>query len=265
MITDELASRIVRAMTARGYTIDKGEGEVNIVYVEGMNPDGSRNANRPNAFDDLRVTFSYQGGKPVVSGLWEATTQPGKRFTEHPVAAARALGAAIIVHGQQRCWQVGLHRQSYEALVQTGGPVTICRDKNMDYRRDGDRQTTGFYGINQHHGGDAPKGDIGGHSAGCLVTPKVRDHQAFMRIVKSDPRYRADRKFVFATTVMPAAWLDHPRPKDVAKKTTLLGAIGAAAVAAAAFLADHPAVLAVVVLGIFATLAVTALLYTRKE
>jgi hypothetical protein len=270
MTNDELAARIARAMQARGYAVDKGEGEINIVYVEGMNRDGTRNGNRRNAFDDLRIVITYRNGRPVIAGMWDATTQPGVRFTQHPVADARTLGAAIIDLGQQRCWQVGCHRGQYEALVQRNPahPVTICRDKNMDYRRDGDRKTTGVYGINQHHGHDAPKSDIGGHSAGCLVTPKIADHAAFMRLVKSDPRHRANNRFVFATTVMPAAWvLDEPKPaapKPISKKLTAFGALGAAVAAITASLAEHPVLATLVVLIILAALALGAALFWRK-
>ena len=38
--------------------------------------------------------------------------------------------------------------------------------------------------------------------------PPVFDgHEDFMKIVKTDPRYRADTKFVFRTTVMPFEWV----------------------------------------------------------
>ena len=219
MAPDELASRIVRAMEARGYTVDKCAGEANIVYVEGMDPFGFANANRPDEYDDIRCVIRFMNGKPSLVGVWKATTQPGPKLTQNPVAGARDKGAAIIALGQQRCWTVDLHSGAYEALCQRAGTVVVFRDKNKNHLRD-DETTTGWYGINQHHGGDSTK--IGGHSAGCLVTPMVKDHEAFMRIVKSDPRYIANpgkSGFVFRTTVMPAAWVlqDYPiiKPKDV--------------------------------------------------
>lgn len=39
----DLAHRIIAAMERKGYEIRRGPGEVNIVYVEGMNPDGTPN------------------------------------------------------------------------------------------------------------------------------------------------------------------------------------------------------------------------------
>ncbi|RAI34360.1 hypothetical protein, partial [Rhodoplanes roseus] len=206
--TGTLAERIVAAMERRGCTIDRGPGEVNIVYVEGIDPDGTPNANRPNGFDDVRFIILFQDGIPVIAdpGAWEATTEPGKLYTERPLSK---LGAARIPHGQQRCWQVGTHHpgkaSAHEALVQTGAEITVCRDGNRDYRRDGDATETGWFGINQHHGYDYPRNDIKGASAGCLVGRTTAGHREFMALVKRDPRWRADPKFVFRTTVLPAA------------------------------------------------------------
>jgi len=200
------ADRIVRAMMARNYVLAVAPDTVNIVYVEGCNLDGTQNYNRPNAFDDARIVLVFENGVPVIKGVWDATTQTGKKYTLDPVPGARDKGAAIIELGQQRCWQVGKHR-GYEALAQTGAVVVVARDLNKDFRRDNDRHTTGFYGINQHHGANAPQDDIGGHSAGCLVGRTVAGHKEFMKIVKTDPRYLADKKYVFRTTVMPFEWV----------------------------------------------------------
>jgi peptidoglycan hydrolase-like protein with peptidoglycan-binding domain len=40
-------------------------------------------------------------------------------------------------------------------------------------------------------------------SAGCLVGQSKTGHREFMAVVKSDPRYQADRKHVFATAILP--------------------------------------------------------------
>lgn len=202
----DLAARVAAAMRRYGYDIAVEEGEINIVYVEGLGPDGIRNANAPNQFNDLRVVISFVDGRPRILGRWEATTEPGRRYTERPLPGVD--GAARIAFGQYRAWQVGIHRAGkpagHEALVQTGGPVTVCRDVKRDYRRDGDRRTSGFYGINQHHGYDLPAEDIGAASAGCLVGREVKGHRDFMALVKSDPRLRADPRHVFTTVILPA-------------------------------------------------------------
>lgn len=195
---DSFAERLLRAMKAKGYVVDEGDDVVNIAYVAGMNEEGVKNANRTNAFDDVRVVFRVVDGKPVILGSWQATIETGKLYTEHPIVSG---GAARIAFNQFKAWQVGYHRGKYEALVQTGGPVTVHRDLNEDYDREGDRVQTGYFGINQHHAYNAPKDDIGANSAGCLVGRMVKSHQDFMALVKSDKRYKANRQFVFRTAV----------------------------------------------------------------
>ena len=200
--TPSLAARIVRVMEERGHRLDKGDGEINIVYVEGLSPDGTPNRNEPNRFNDLRLILRFVGGRPEIVRSWEATTEPGRYYTDHPL---NTQGAARIALGQHLgAWQVGVHRESHEALVQTGAALTVCRDTNRDFKRDGDVRDTGFFGINQHWGYDAPTDDIGKASAGCLVGRTTEGHREFMDLVKSDRRYRADHQFHFSTTVLTA-------------------------------------------------------------
>lgn len=197
---DNLVGRIVRAMLRKSYKVFTQPGEVNIVYVEGMNLDGTPNSNKPNQFNDIRTVFTFSpDGLPILLGKWEATTEPGKYYTENPLQPG---GAARITLGQQSSWQVGMHRGDHEALIQTGGPVTITRDLNEDYKRIGDKVQTGWYGINQHWGYDYPVDDIKGSSAGCLVGRTKGGHREFMALVKRDPHYRDDNNFVYTTTVL---------------------------------------------------------------
>ena len=94
-----------------------------------------------------------------------------------------------------------MHRNNHEALVQTGGEVTVCRDLNKDGQRTGDKRQTGEFGINQHWGYDLP--EVEKASAGCLVGQSKDGHRQFMALVKSDPRYQANRKHVFAAAILP--------------------------------------------------------------
>lgn len=197
---DSLAGKIVRAMERKNYVLDRGNGQVNIIYIEGMDKEGHPNDNRPNYFNDLRIVLTWENF-PIIT-CWEATTEPGRRYTENPINSG---GAARISFGQFRAWQVGYHRNDHEALVQTGGPVSVHRDLNADYKREGDRVDTGYFGINQHWGYDLPVSDIGPSSAGCLVGRTKAGHKEFMKIVKSDPRYQEDKKFVFRTAILPAS------------------------------------------------------------
>jgi hypothetical protein len=197
-----LPIRLISAMRQKGYRVDNKPGEVNIVYVEGMNVDGTQNDDAPNEFNDTRAVIDFVTGEPRMLGIWEATTEPGRHWTLNPMSAK---GAARVEFGQHRdVWQVGTHNNSHEALVQTGGPITVCRDLNKDYERDGDVKEKGYFGINQHWGYDKPKSDLGTSSAGCLVGRTTAGHRRFMEIVKTDPRYIIDRSFKFSATVLPA-------------------------------------------------------------
>lgn len=198
----DLASKLVKAMRKRGFAVDDVPGNPIILYVEGMDPDGTPNANRPNEFNDVRYVLTFgQDGRPKIVGAWEGTTEPSKRWTVDPM---NAKGAARIKFGQYSAWQLGDHH-GHEALVQTGGNVTVFRDANKDYRRDGDEEDTGLFGINQHAGYDLPKNDLGSSSAGCLVGRTYAGHREFMALVKADGRFLRDRRFVFTAAVIPAA------------------------------------------------------------
>jgi lysozyme family protein len=166
-----------------------------------MNPDGTPNDNEENKWNDLRLLIRFEGGEPRIIGKWAATTEPGRYYIEHPLNPG---GAARVEFGQYKAWQVGIHRGDHEALIQTGGPVTVCRDTNRDgFRTVGDIRQTGDFGINQHWGYDLPEVDKA--SAGCLVGQSKLGHREFMALVKTDPRFQADRKFVFVSAILPEA------------------------------------------------------------
>ncbi|HAX87998.1 MAG TPA: hypothetical protein DCY91_17455 [Cyanobacteria bacterium UBA11370] len=196
-----LEERIIAYCEDKGYQIDRGPGEKNIIYVEGMYPDGQLNDDKANAWNDTRMVIEFKDGKPVVLGKWEATTEPGRYYTMNPMNAG---GVARIAFGQHRAWQLGRHGQAdpHEALVQTGGPLTVYRDLNKDGMRSGDRTDTGHFGVNQHWGGDSPKDEIGRWSAGCLVGRTRAGHREFMSIIKQDPRFLKNRGYVFSSIVI---------------------------------------------------------------
>jgi len=203
-VRNEFVDRIVSYMRLHAYEIYDEPGEVNIVYIEGMNTDGTLNDDRKNVFNDLRLTFEFKDDVPIITGIWDATTEPGIYWTERPMNPG---GAARIAFGQYQAWQVGIHLKGkpsgHEALVQTGGEVSVHRDLNKDYVRTGDKIDTGFFGINQHWGYDLPKADLGSSSAGCLVGRTKNGHQKFMALIKADPRYLANKSFIFTSTILP--------------------------------------------------------------
>jgi hypothetical protein len=189
-----LATAVWRAMENKGYWLARVPGYVNIAYVE--------NSSGPNQFNDLRLVFTVRDGAPYLLGKWEATTEPGRYYTDHPM---NPKGAARIAFGQYKAWVVGTHAGSHEALVQRG-PIRVHRDLNRDYSRLGDAEETGSgFGINQHWGYDLPHDDIGKASAGCLVGRTRAGHRRFMAILKQDPRYRANPKYRFMTAILAAA------------------------------------------------------------
>lgn len=199
---NDLPSRIVKYMQSKNYVVFTEPKEYNIVYVEGMNEDGSLNDDAPNEFNDRRIVIEVVDGVPKIVNHWQATTEPGNRYTFQPMVPEK--GAARIQFGQYKAWSVGIHgnAERHEALVQVG-EITVCRDFNEDFKRTGDKLDTGLFYINQHWGYDAPVNDIKNASAGCLVGRRRQGHREFMEIIKSDRRYVANHNYVFYTTVIP--------------------------------------------------------------
>lgn len=203
----DLAGRIVAAMRKRGFKVDDVPGNPNIVYIEGMGPDGVKNDNQPNQFNDARFVIMFgQDGRPKIAGAWEATTEPGNYWTEHRMNPGGAFHIAL---EQQAAWIVGVHHagspSAHEALVQHG-VIRGFRDPDETGKRDTRHPYSGDdMGINQHWGYDLAKGDLGRSSAGCLVGRMKTGHMAFMALMKSDPRYIDNHRFVFTASVLPAS------------------------------------------------------------
>ncbi len=197
--SDDLAGRIIKYMLVKNYHISTRLGEYNIVYVEGMNANGTENTDAPNHFNDRRMLIEIVDGTPKIVGNWEATTEPGRPYTEKPMNDG---GAARIKFDQYKAWRVGPHKNQKEALVQVE-LVTVHRDFDKNYIRTGDKLDTGFFGINQHHADDAPRHDIGLWGAGCLVGRTEAGHKEFMRLIKQDRRYKLNSNYTFEATVIP--------------------------------------------------------------
>jgi hypothetical protein len=203
-----LAARLIQYMAGMNYRIAVGDGKYNIIYVEGMNADGSANSDAMNEFNDRRMVIEIPASdlRPVVKGNWEATTEPGTYFTMNPMGRAKEYGAARIAFGQFKAWKVGTHYGSgaepHEALAQEAN-ISVYRDKNRDGSREGDFLDTGNFDINQHWGYDYPRTDIKMGSAGCLVGRTRQGHREFMALVKQDRRYQRNKEYLFLTTIIP--------------------------------------------------------------
>lgn len=199
------AKRIAAVMGDRGYHLDRGAGEINIVYIEGA--DGRE----PDKWNDLRLVLTFFEGEPYILSQWQATTEPGRFYTDHPLSS---MGAARIALGQFQAWRVGYHHANkptrHEALVQRA-PITVYRDVNHDCRRTGDPTQTGdYFGINQHWGYDISQASIGRASAGCLVGRTKEGHRNFISLIKGSAQYRADPETLFRTTILDASWISSP-------------------------------------------------------
>lgn len=199
VLNSSFASRVVGYMQAKDYVISQGPKKYNIVYVEGCNEDGSPNSDAPNYFNDRRLLIEIIGGVPQMVGNWQATCEPGDRYTLRPM---NPRGAARIKFGQWKAWSVGVHGNSepHEALVQVDD-IIVYRDANKDYSRQGDEQDRGMFGVNQHWGFDMDQ--VGAASAGCLVGRFRKGHREFMALLKQDKRYLENNNYAFYTTIIP--------------------------------------------------------------
>jgi hypothetical protein len=192
--------KIMQHMSRMNYFICRHPGCKNIIYLEGVNSDGTLNDNKPNYFDALRLVFSIgANGVPIIEKSWDATTRPGTHYTDHPLNRS---GAAIIALDQYKSWAAGIYH-GYEALLQVA-PIKIYRDVKDDYQREGEVYL-GLWGIHQHWGYNYPHDDIENASAGCLVGRTTLGHLEFINLVKSDPRYMANHSYKFITAVISGA------------------------------------------------------------
>lgn len=207
--------RIISYMEMKNYKIFKSENEINIVYVEGVSASGETNDDAGNVFNDRRIVFTYKNGSPVLLHNGLATINPGidalKMRTDIP----------HILPGQYSVWHVGRHIGPMEAAAGGSGHEALITDYSVPVVRTGStkrpdsnetlkgktydgkpvfKSTAG--GINQHHGHDADPDYVGYASAGCLVENDVDSHHKFMVIVKSDPRYKKNKDFLFTTTII---------------------------------------------------------------
>lgn len=201
--TNGWLDKVVAYMNRKGYWICRHPSCTNIVYLEGVDPDGKLNDDRPNVFNDLRVVFTIDSSGTPQLHSWEGTTEPGQFWT---IAPMNPGGAARIAFDQYKAWAVGTHKKGtpsgHEALVQVK-PVRVHRDLNKDFKRTNDKIDTGLFGINQHWGYDAPKNDLGRTSAGCLVGRTKSGHREFIALLKTDPRFQAIPTYKFISTVLP--------------------------------------------------------------
>lgn len=212
-VETRLAKRILRYMRRKGYWIARSPNMYNIVYVEGMNTDGTLNNDAFDEWNDRRFVIRILAtGRPEIVVNDQATTEPGKIYTEYPL---NPKGAARIAFGQYKAWTVGLHQNRQPALVQRG-EVRVHRDGNKNGKRDKlDFIDVGsWFGINQHTTAkDKIPPFVGVYSAGCLVGRRYAWHLKFLSAVKKDVRYKRNSSYLFVTAVLAGDDLAKYEPK----------------------------------------------------
>ena len=183
-------------VASRGHAVfENGLYNLNIIGIRTPDDDA-------NTFND-RICLVYKDEQGWVTRTWPCTTDPGTYWREHPM---NVNGTAILVPGQYRsAYKIGLHRGSYEALVQrgSGDKVKVFRDSNMDDILDMEPEdiAEGRYGINIHKAGAASTA-VNKWSAGCQVLSNEADFRDFMAIVrKSAESY--GQEFSYTLVVAP--------------------------------------------------------------
>lgn len=201
---EQTATAIAQYMTHRGYRLSENPGEKNLVYMEGMNPDFSLNADRPDEWNDLRLVLEKQNGVWCIAARMVATCEPGISEVDRQIKKLGGVARLQLTQYREAC-KMGFHkgRQDHPALVQYG-EILVFRDANRDNKRTGD-PISPAYGINHHSTRPGFKGKkVGGFSKGCCVAWNFEAHLQFIELMKTDPRYVANPEFCWDFTLIGA-------------------------------------------------------------
>ena len=143
----------------------------------------------PNKFNDwIYCLYKDESGYQKFH-CWPATTDPGLYYLKYPLYKK---GTAILAPDQYLgCWKLGLHKEEYKALIQTGN-VKVYRDANRDDKYDYLESSAewGLFGINIHR---ASKWGIVNYvnkfSAGCQVVKNHRNFDIIMLLCEKSLKY----------------------------------------------------------------------------
>lgn len=147
---------------------------VAILGVRGYYRDtmGARGRNDLGIYDDALFVIS-----PNLFASFNANTDPARSGNNPKVGKPYA----VLKPGVWR-YRIGLHKQSYTALIQAG-PVTVIRDRYEE---------TGWFGINIHKGGETRVS-----SEGCQTIPP-RQWAAFIATVQLEMQRAKVRDIPYA-------------------------------------------------------------------
>lgn len=194
--SNDLASKVIAVCKARKFPLKNGP---NIIGIEGVYPDGRKNADTPDRWNDSIGILDYneQSGTGRFLCLYLGTTEPGRYYTINPLNSGGAARLQLGYH--PAIWSFGLHR-GYRALAQTG-KATLVRDHNKNFLRDGRVTEEWWRGINLHTtkttGWRGTYNDfIGQWSAGCVVIKKPNEFQEFLRILERATTQRTNFDFI---------------------------------------------------------------------
>jgi hypothetical protein len=169
---------IIKSAERLGYSIDRRPNKLNIIGVR------NSSATSQDKFDDLLAYFFYDKDGKLVGRVVSGTTDPSTAFLKSPI---NLKGAAILKSGQYKdAYQLGLHRNKYEALVQRK-PVVVIRDDDRNSLINYFAPTqTGLFGINIHKSTKGKNNEdiIGLDSAGCQVFRNIRDFEDMMQLAR---------------------------------------------------------------------------------
>ena len=148
LIRDQVLGRLIAA----GVDVDRTP--LILVGIRAYYRDtlGAAGRNDRGIYDDA---FALIG--PGFFRTFNGNTDPSRYRKGKGTGAGK--GMACLKAGLYRAHQFGKHK-GYEALIQTGGAVTVYRDGEPDY------PDTGYFGINIHRGGQTTTS-----SEGCQTLP----------------------------------------------------------------------------------------------
>lgn len=204
------AQLLVAYCNAKNYPITTTPGHLNILYVEGVNPDFTPNDDAFDGWNDLRILLDHKldTGLPFIAFSQVATTEPGSTHTFSMASKKNGGVARLAFRHYARKWVMGYHnysreRNNHPALVQKQGEtIMVHRDIDRNGKRTGDPISPAF-GVNHHgvHAKSAPK-KVGLYSAGCPVGLDWALHIEFIIRCSSDLRYQANKAFAFSATII---------------------------------------------------------------
>jgi len=194
----------------KGYKVFTQPYQLNIV--------GVRNKSIvPNIFSDEIHVFYKTTPLKWEYHIFKATTDPGTFWLENPM---NPQGTAVLEQGQYAdAYQIGMHRDEYEALVQVK-PMTVLRDYQRNAYIDflNGTKETGLFGIDIHRAkAQGTTLYVDEYSAGCQVFQNAGDFSVFMDMCYRHRDlygniftytlidYRAMRRAVFRRTLYASA------------------------------------------------------------